>query len=62
VEYRSGGEAAAGDKRNIRREMITVAEGMCKARFVLLLWILAPVTCATTDQRYPTTEREFLLP
>jgi len=59
VEYHSGGEAAAGDKR---REMINVAEGMCKARFVLLLWILAPVTCATTDKRYPTTEREFLLP
>jgi len=45
----------------MRREMIVVAEGMSKVRFVLLLWMLTSVTFATTDQRFATSQRKLLL-
>jgi len=41
--------------------VIVVAEGMSKVRLISILWILAPVTFAATDQRLSTDERKLLI-
>jgi len=43
----------------MRREVIDLSEGMSKLRLVLLIWVLTPVTSATTDQRFSTNARKL---